>query len=87
MTGPIEFRLAPHSIKPAIQIVEVLLDGKVVAAIYPDAFQSCKIISAHMRNIEFDDGRANEPPLPSVTILFEPREYRIEGDQIIREPE
>ena len=78
----ISFRIAGHQLRPAHQIVEVLLDGHVVAVIYPSE-DSIGIISAHMANVSQSDGSGENPPIPSVSITFKPRPYRIEGGKLV----
>jgi hypothetical protein len=78
----ITFRLAtaPHG----KEIVEVLCDGEVSAAIYPDDNNTMKIVSAHMGLISFGDGRNSQPPIPAVAIALAPEPYVIQHGSLIR---
>jgi hypothetical protein len=78
----ITFRLAPHT--GGKEIVEVLCDGEVCAAIYPTTGNIIRIISAHMPIISFEDGRDDKPPIPAVAIAFAPEPYTIQHGSIIR---
>lgn len=90
----IQFRPTHHAINLSTEIVEVLVDGKVAAVIYPDGERGIKIVSAHFvsaddpvamaAEIKIDDGRTSRPPIPAVSMSFDPRPYTIEGDRIIR---
>jgi hypothetical protein len=66
------------------EIVEVLCDGEVCAAIYPVEGDTIKIISAHMPTISIEDGRDDKPPIPAVAIAFAPEPYTIQHGSIIR---
>jgi hypothetical protein len=83
----ISFRIAPHSTRP-VNIVEVLDDGGVIATIVPtDSAKSTislTVISAHMRTVVHDDGRRSNPPIPAVTVTFDPEPYEIKFGAIIR---
>lgn len=64
----ITFRLAPHKVRPNVQIVEVLIDGRVSATIVPgeqdvaQQFGQLRIITRHLYegpttyNSAFSDG-------------------------------
>jgi hypothetical protein len=67
------------------EIVEVLCDGEVCAAIYPATEENAiKIVSAHMTATTVDDGRNAKPPIPTVAIAFAPESYIIQHGSIIR---
>ena len=77
----VEFRLANHSIKAGVKIVEIILDGSVVCDIYPEE-RGVKIVSAHFSKVSQDDGSRIFPPIPSVDISFKPRRYIFRGNKI-----
>jgi hypothetical protein len=77
----ITFRLAPYT--GGKEIVEVLCDGEVCAAIYPSA-SMIKIVSAHMTATTIEDGRKSTPPIPAVAISFAPEPFIIQHGSIIR---
>lgn len=87
----ISFRIVEHSVRRGVQLVEVLLDGTVVGAIYPKD-DGIMIASAHFSEKEFpkefdgevveDNGLGKFPPIPSVSITFKPRKYYIIGNRI-----
>jgi hypothetical protein len=76
----IEFRFAVHSARRS-QVVEVLLDGRICAAIYPGA-KSVRVISNYFEHpFRFDEGRSSRPPVPALTIGFafdDPGEQNVE---------
>ncbi|GEM_PF-1714917 len=80
-----DFRLAKHGQTGDI-ITEILLDGAVVAVMYPHDYRDIKIVSAHMvSSPNYNDGIGVIPPIPAVNISFDPRPYRIQGGVLIRE--
>ncbi|MBI2013744.1 MAG: hypothetical protein HYS87_02885 [Candidatus Colwellbacteria bacterium] len=68
---PVEFRIVKHSIRP-VNLVEVILDSKVIATICPDDDTGIRVISAHITKTIEDDGSTSFPPIPHVTVLFNP---------------
>jgi hypothetical protein len=78
----ITFRLAASQTE-AKEIVEVLCDGEVCAAIYP-LDDTIRIISAHMTATIIEDGRNSQPPIQAVNIAFAPEPYIIQHGSIIR---
>ena len=82
----ISFRVTPHGIRPGVQVAEVLLNGEMVAAIYPDGVNGIKLVSAHMEKVTQSDGVGDIPPIPDIRITFDPQPYTIEGGRIIRHP-
>lgn len=89
----ITFRIAEHSVRPGVQLVEILLDGEVVGAIYPDPEKNgIAIISAHFSEKNMppdfegevleDDGRGSFPPIPFIRLTFRPRKYVIVRGEI-----
>ena len=97
MSSRISFRVLPHSGRSGVGIVEILLDGQVCAFIHPDEEkeQSIKVVSAHFvgelthdnkfpDGIKMDTGESTFPPIPSIHISFDPRNYEVNFDTIIR---
>lgn len=92
----IEFRLAPHNINTSVNIVEILVDGMVCGVIYPEEPKGIKVVSAHIKEtttendftgqVIEDNGSTSWPPIPSVSIRFEPSPYFISGGKIVRLP-
>jgi hypothetical protein len=92
----VSFRLAGHAADPQLQVVEVLVDGAVVAAIYPDPDRKgIKIVSAHIgggtqgehglpAGVVYDDGSRTQPPIPAVEVRFDPRPWKIEGGKVVK---
>ncbi len=82
----VAFRLAKHSVRPNVELVEIILNGDVVGAIYPNK-DGIVVVSAHFstKNVpEGFDGEVIEdsvegsfPPIPSAKITFKPRKYII----------
>lgn len=83
----IQFRVVPHSIRPGAQVAEILLDGEMVATVYPDGQKGIKLVSAHMEGVKQDDGIGSFPPIPAVLISFDPQPYTIEGGRIVKHPQ
>ena len=82
----ITFEVKFHSSKPGIQVVEILMDDKMVPTIYPDGEKGVKLVSAHMEEVVQDDGSRSAPPIPAVLITFDPQPYTIEGNRIVKHP-
>jgi len=65
----IEFRFAVHSARRS-QVIEVFLDGRLCAAIYPGE-SSIHVISRYFKHpFQFDEGRRSRPPVPVLTVGF-----------------
>lgn len=87
----VSFRIVEHSVRRGVQLVEILLDGTVVGAMYPRD-DGVMIASAHFSEKELpkefsgevieDDGKGKFPPIPSIGITFKPRKYYIIGNRI-----
>jgi len=87
----IGFHLREHSIRRT-KIIEVLLDGVVVGAIYPME-KGIKVVSAHFSDEKIpedfegkiieDDGSTSWPPIPSFEVSFNPRKYMIVGNKLV----
>lgn len=82
----VTFEVKPHSIKPGVQVAEILIDGEMVATIYPDGEKGVKLVSAHMEKVVQDDGSKSVPSIPAVLITFDPQPYTIEGGRIVKHP-
>jgi hypothetical protein len=90
----ISFRVGAHSVSQA-PIVEILIDGRVVSVIYPENENRIRIVSAHFKgvgkqdgsftdHVQLDDGSNSNPPIPAISIIFEPGRYEIVGRRIVR---
>ncbi|MFZ2621323.1 MAG: hypothetical protein WAX85_02080 [Minisyncoccia bacterium] len=97
MNQRINFRISPHSVLKGVEIVEVLLDGKTCAVIYPDqdSDNSIGFVSAHFagettynnqfpEGVKMDTGENHFPPVPAIRISFEFRNWTIDHGQMIR---
>ena len=80
----IEFHVIPHSIKGNTGIVEILVDEKVAAVLYPDGEKGLKLVSAHFKDIVQDDGTTNNPPIPAILITLDPQPYMIKDGKIVK---
>lgn len=90
----VDFRIKPHSIYPNIRVVEILIDGKVAAMIYPLGEKGIKLVSAHIEEtakeegfvgeVIEDDGSRTWPSIPAVLVTFNPSPYVIIGGKIIK---
>jgi hypothetical protein len=78
-----QFRIAKHSVTGE-ELVEVLIDGEVCAAIYAFDSTALRLVSAHMTHVTHSDGRDGALPIPEVTIRFKPEPYHIQFGTIIR---
>jgi hypothetical protein len=89
------FRTTPHSIRPGVEIVEILIAGSVVGVITPDDQNGMRIISAHFEQHDIEPGFAGEavyddgtsgtqPPIPAIAVTFNSRPYRIEDGKLVR---
>ncbi len=85
----IKFRIVEHSLRPGVEVVEVVSDDLVIAMIYPDSQepQGIKIVSAHIETegVTYNERPQEWPPIPDVGIKFNPRPYVIKGDKLVRE--
>jgi hypothetical protein len=86
----VTFRIAEHSYKPGLEVVEVLVDDKVVGVVFPEEENKIKIISAHFSEKEVPkdfDGEVIEGKesdiVPAIHITFKPRKYTIIGKRIV----
>ena len=77
----ISFSLAPHSVRPGEEIVQILLNGAVVGAVYADQQkQGIKVVSVHMSDKKLDpafegvvvddDGSKSFPHIPALHVTF-----------------
>lgn len=81
----VEFRIKEHQSSPR-KVVELVIDGNVIAVIYPEGEQGIRILSAHYDGEPFfNNGEMTFPPIPSVHAKFQPRKWAILGNKIVRE--
>jgi len=90
----VEFKIKPHSILKNIQVVEILVDGRTAGVVYPMGDKGIKIVSAHIEKTQIekdfvgevveDDGSQSWPPIPAVSIIFNPSPYTIIGNKIVK---
>ncbi|MDB5254155.1 MAG: hypothetical protein JWL80_221 [Parcubacteria group bacterium] len=91
----ISFRLASHSHREGVEIVEILVDGVVVAVLYPDGEKQIKLVSAHLQgagdkrgvapHVMISDHVGESVPIPDITLTFDPRSYGIMGGMLVRD--
>lgn len=85
---PIEFLVRDHDVLPDRQVVEVQLDGKPIAVIYPEEEKGINIVSAHIdeaHGVVVNDGTGDLPPIPHISLWFNPRKYHFEDGKLVRE--
>jgi hypothetical protein len=89
------FNIKPHGVLLGVSIVEILEDGRFIGAVYPEGEKGIKLVSAHFADepeidegfagtVLSDDGTTSFPPIPSLSIEFEPSPYTIVGNRIVR---
>ena len=88
----IDFRVSEHWVHRGVHIVEILVDGAMVGVMYPAGEKVVRIISAHIASTETgegfagevikDDGRTSFPPIPAVTVRFDPSPYYTRGIEL-----
>jgi hypothetical protein len=66
----IDFRIAPHRVIAGRNVVEVRLDGKVVATIAATGIDGIQILSAHITKHWLDDGENVGLGTPSIHVTF-----------------
>ena len=77
----ISFKIVPHSVLPGQHLVQVLLNGAVIGAIYADQQkQGIKVVSVHMADkkvdpafegtVVDDDGSRSLPHIPALHVAF-----------------
>ena len=69
----IDFRISPHRVIAGKNIVEVLLNGNVVATIAAAGIEGIQIISAHFNTHRLDDGEKAGLRTPSMHLTFDAR--------------
>jgi hypothetical protein len=85
----ITFRLAKHLASERFdtvkdrELVEIVLDGVVVAAIY-SRDDAVRLVSAHIKDHKYDSGEGSVLPIPCHEFTFDPQPYRIEGGKLVR---
>jgi len=99
VSSKIEFKILPHKIDSKTDVVEIRLNGKFCACIYPDEVNNgIKLVSAHFagevtkenkfpEGVKMDTGERNPPPIPCVKFSFHHRKYRLQSDGIVRLPD
>ena len=84
----IVFRMAEHSVRPGVKIVEIVLNDNVVGVIYPDPERDgINVVSAHFSEKDIpdgfdgevieDNGENDSPQIPSIKITLRPKRYII----------
>ena len=66
----IDFRMVPHRVIAGKNVVEVTLDGKVVATIAATGIDGIQISSAHLSKHWLDDGEKVGLGTPSIHMTF-----------------
>jgi hypothetical protein len=75
----IEFKIAEHKLRPGVKIVEIFVDDKFVASIYPtEENKGIQIVSAHFSKIIKVDQPEEHPKIPYLAITFRPRRYTLD---------
>lgn len=77
----ITFRVQPHDIRQGVQVVEILIDGKMVATIRPEGEKGIKFVSAQ------NHGSKSIPPVPDIRIRFGPQPYIIREGRTVKRPQ
>jgi hypothetical protein len=96
----ITFKVRDHRGNNSRQVVDVLLDDRVVATVYPDSSgTSIKVVSPHiidtqididdaadgsLAEVEIGDGVGSKPPYPWVRIIFQLTAFKIEHGELVR---
>ena len=90
----ISFRVTPHSQGTGTHVVEILENGEVIGAIYPEGDRGIKLVSVHVSEssadknftgtVVEDDGSGSWPPIPAYHVAFEPSPWFIEGGRIVK---
>ena len=81
----IKFQVVPHDVLPGVETVELLLDGQMVAMIYPNDEEGVKIVSAHFDGVVEDDGVGSTPPIPHVLFRFRFQDFHFEDGRMVRD--
>ena len=69
----IDFRIAPHRVIAGKNVVEVVLDGNVVATIAATGIDGIQVMSAHLAKHWLDDGEKVGLGTPSIHMTFSAR--------------
>ena len=69
----IDFRIAPHRVIAGKNVVEVVLDGNVVATIAATGIDGIQVMSAHLDKHWLDDGEKVGLGTPSIHMTFSAR--------------
>jgi predicted RNA-binding Zn-ribbon protein involved in translation (DUF1610 family) len=90
------FRVSEHTIRPGVQVLEILHDGMVCGILVPhdDYPNVVRLISAHLLgagesegvapHIIISDNIGERAPIPTVAFIFDPGPYIIDGGRIVR---
>jgi hypothetical protein len=73
----IDFRIAPHRAIAGKNVVEVLLNGNVVATIATNGIDGIEVRSAHFNKHWLDDGEKAGLGTPSMQMTFKTRPNRL----------
>jgi hypothetical protein len=73
----IDFRIAPHRAIAGKNVVEVTLDGNVVARIAATGIDGIQVLSAHVNKYWSDDGENVGLGTPSIHMTFKARPNRV----------
>ena len=95
MPSRVSFQLAPHAYRGG-QVVEIMVDGAVCAALYARPGAEVMLASVHVADareaqptditMQHDDGAASFPQVPAWRFRFEPRPYHLgPNGEIVRE--
>jgi len=77
-----DFRIAPHRVVAGKNIVEVVLDGNLVATIAANGIDGIQVLSAHLSDHWLDDGGKVGLGTPSIHITFKTRSDRMGGKSV-----
>ena len=73
----IDFKIAPHRAIAGRNIVEVLLNGKIVATIASTGIDGIQVASAHFKKHWLDSGEKVGLGTPSLHMTFDARPNRL----------
>lgn len=95
MSKHIRFKIVSHRVREGTKAVEILFEDAVVATMYPGRGNEVCIVSAHFegdigenglpKGITFDSGKGSLIPIPVLTFTFEPKPYKIEHGEIVKQ--
>lgn len=80
----VTFRITRHAVKE-VDIVEVMVDGMVCAAIYPGEAATFRVISAHFERVDMLDGeKSSTPPIPEARFKLNPQPFEIINGRLVK---